>query len=227
MSASTCSFSRRSLWKSLKHVAVKWFNLKNVIDISTFLVWDPMFGTWLDLIFSSKFLFESWCSISESVNHVSDHGFKCSFLGSAISTGKSDCVMKFRFASMFRCLMFAGVASSSNPLFSLDLYFLQKCSVAWLSADAPFQHGWFYFDIIEDDRLASQTVDTLFCSQLTFFVLALKIFSWLFYLPFFAIKITSVLSMFSRQFLCIFASYLNLIVCLKVFLTRKFESSRV
>ena len=29
------------------------------------------------LIFSDKLLTESWCSISKSVNHISDHGFKC------------------------------------------------------------------------------------------------------------------------------------------------------
>ena len=132
-------FEHETVWQELVHFRVDYCaNLvnmgqrkdliwRNVIDFWTFLVWwCPVFGTWLNLIFSNKLLFDSWCSISESVNHVSDHDCKCFILGSAISNGKSECVMKFRFASMFMCLKFAGVACSSLPILSLDFYFLQK-----------------------------------------------------------------------------------------------------
>ena len=40
------------------------------------------------------------CSISKSVNNVSDHGFKC-LLVSVISTDKSTCAAQYRFASVF------------------------------------------------------------------------------------------------------------------------------
>ena len=48
------------------------------------------------------FLIDSWCSISKSVNHISDHGFKCP-PGSVISTDTSENVAKFRFALVSYC----------------------------------------------------------------------------------------------------------------------------
>ena len=79
------------------------------------------------------------------------------------------------------------------------------------------------FDISEDDRITLQTVDTHFWSQLLFWLWKLfhNFFTFIF---FFAIKSTSVLFLFSCQFLRIFASNLNLIVRFKVFMTRKFEN---
>ena len=56
--------------------------------------------------FFEQTLIDSWCSISKSVSHISDHGFNC-LLGSVISTDKSECVAKFSFAFVFEFLYMA------------------------------------------------------------------------------------------------------------------------
>ena len=66
--------------------------------------------------FSSKRLIDSWCAHSKSVNQISDHAFKC-FSVSLISSVKSECVAKFRFASVF-CftLLFAKIRNLSKDV---------------------------------------------------------------------------------------------------------------
>ena len=87
--------------------------------------------------FSSKLLFDSWCSISESVNHVSDHGFKC-ILGSVISTGKSVCYeVSLRFyIYLFYVCRWCFLQSST---FELGPLFLKQNSVPLWSVDVFLQ----------------------------------------------------------------------------------------
>ena len=74
----------------------KW--LKN----QTFGNETPVTSTCLNLTFSNKHLVDRCCSISRSVNHVSDHGFEC-LLGSMVSTDGSGYAAKFCFASVYKC----------------------------------------------------------------------------------------------------------------------------
>ena len=48
-------------------------NWKGMIDIPNFRAWDPVTGTCLNFTLSNKLLIDSWCRISKSVNHISDH----------------------------------------------------------------------------------------------------------------------------------------------------------
>ena len=57
-------------------------------------------GTCLNLTSPIKLLIDRWCSMSKSVNHISGDGLKC-ISWSMISTCKSKCVAKFRFASVW------------------------------------------------------------------------------------------------------------------------------
>ena len=78
---------------------------------------------------------------------------------------------------------------------------------------------WFY--LLHQTSVLGQFADTFF--QDTGLVLtSVKMIEW-HYSLFFAIKNTSELSLFWCQFLWIFALYLKLIVCFKVFLIGKFE----
>ena len=49
---------------------------------------------------------DSWCAISKSVNHIYDHGFKRRSVSFSIRTVKSQCVAKFRFASILELACF-------------------------------------------------------------------------------------------------------------------------
>ena len=64
----TCSFSRYLLC-ILKHCAPK---CPDIIDISTCRVWGSVAGTCLSWNFLNKLPIDSWCRISQSVNHISD-----------------------------------------------------------------------------------------------------------------------------------------------------------
>ena len=73
---STSSFPRRFVQTSLTYGAAKWPSLKKhgYREISEYEhLWQVLVSV---VFFSNKVLIDSWCSISESVNHVSDHGFK-------------------------------------------------------------------------------------------------------------------------------------------------------
>ena len=63
-----------------------------------FFNWDSVEGTCLNLTISNELLFESWCIISKSVNHLFDHDSKWPS-GSLISSDSSECVAKIPFAS--------------------------------------------------------------------------------------------------------------------------------
>ena len=72
----------------------------------TWLTWqifeyETLRATCFILTFSNKLSIYNSCN-SKSVNHISDHDFKC-LLESVISTDKSQCVAKFHFASASRC----------------------------------------------------------------------------------------------------------------------------
>ena len=70
---------------------------KSMIDIR---FQDPVTGTCLNMTFWTKLLTDSWCSISKSVNQISNHGF-IGLLEFVNSTDKSESVANFRFASEF------------------------------------------------------------------------------------------------------------------------------
>ena len=102
-------FEYEKLWNVLVHFrgfsCANFLNIrrksgvtwKDMIDISNFWVCDLMTGPCLGLLFFEQTI-DSCCSISKSVNHISDHGLKC-LSACIISTGKSECVTKFWFAS--------------------------------------------------------------------------------------------------------------------------------
>ena len=77
-----------NFWNIERHNGLTW---KNIIDISNFIVWNPVTGTYLILTFSVKLLIDSWCNISDSFNHIFDHDFKC-LLESVISADMSEYV---------------------------------------------------------------------------------------------------------------------------------------
>ena len=111
--AVTCSFSCNLLYKFLKQGAAEWSNLKNCDWRCNFCSMRPCYRYLTQFDFSGKLLFDSWCSISKSVNYVSDHCFQQSM----ISTGKSEYIMKFRFASIIISFVFADVALLCDPPF--------------------------------------------------------------------------------------------------------------
>ena len=125
--------------KSLKYGAEKWRNgltCQDVFDIPAFLLWDPVTGPWNNLIFSSKFLFGWWCSISKSVNHISGHGFKC-ILESVFSTGRSVCyeiLLRLYISLFYVCRWFFLELST----FEFGSSFLKQRSVPLWSANALF-----------------------------------------------------------------------------------------
>ena len=86
---------------------------KNMIDSWETWVWGTVTGrSGLNLTFSNKLLIETCKSNSKSVSHISDRYFKCLSL-SAISTDNSNCVAKFRFASVFKVESFVCLGSIS------------------------------------------------------------------------------------------------------------------
>ena len=103
------SFVNVSFWLILVHFGVVYCaNFLNIVKekmaspentwlTSTFRVWDPVTCNCLNLMCSNKLLIDSWCSSSKSFNHTSNQGFKC-LSGFVISTNRSECVAKFRFA---------------------------------------------------------------------------------------------------------------------------------
>ena len=89
--------------KIFEYWAAKWYNLKRHDWEIAFLSETIFDGTHLHFTFTNKSLINSWCSTSNRVIETSDHSFKCLF-GYAISTNKSECAAKFRFASVLSLL---------------------------------------------------------------------------------------------------------------------------
>ena len=111
--AGTCSFVHCAKWRNLKRRG--WdINFLNMRPCDRYL-------TQFDF-FSNYFLVDRWCIISESFNHISDHGVK-SLLGSVISTIKSQCVAKFQFDSMFK----RNLGFDDNFLSHFDPVFAKIC----------------------------------------------------------------------------------------------------
>ena len=166
-----------------QRIGLAW---RDVCDFSVFLVWDPVTDNWSNSLFLRKLLFDSWCSISKSINHVSDHGFK-SILGSVISNGKSVCYEVWRrlYSYFFYVCRWCNLESST---FEFGPLFLKQRSVLLWFADVFFPKWPVCFDISEDDRMASQTVDIHFWSQLWRLLFRFWKLSHDFFILFFEIK---------------------------------------
>ena len=75
--------------------------------------------------FSNKLVIDSWNSIFESVNHFSNHSDK-SLSGSVISTNQSECVAKFRFASVSRVWK-----NDQRKAFQAEYFFIYDSTISF------------------------------------------------------------------------------------------------
>ena len=80
-----------------QRIRVTWKRWLTLLVLEYESLWQVLVSIWL---FRTN---SDWhrCSNSKSVDHISDHGFKC-LLGFVILTDKSKCVAKFMFASAWK-----------------------------------------------------------------------------------------------------------------------------